>query len=654
MQQPALSEKAGQILLRLYAQAGDLQDVGALSINHADQAILTAERSRQNSQGRESMQSFLIWQRPVRLAPGKAIGAMGEDSVDVSEEAQRELAAPVLNDEFCKQGSLSTLQPPAYGTISGNPVYNIPANAPVKKGPGQSTTNIESLAIPDVQKAPEGQIALPEAKGPQIDRAIDKPGLTASSLVKSRRPSKDDLQSAMANNVHELPGPPSSRQDKQEAAADTCLESKRAPAEMPWDQKLSRDLALSKIQDLLQLKPPAPDDGVKMRAAAKIEASMVQQAACIASPVPEVRRPSKVMQPLKMRSGPSAGQEPLQQQAGSQDPSVAATPTQSPPEGRTLHPRPAPIPRSNGRGRICGYYNSKQGCRNGERCRFEHVRQDFSHWEPNSPSHRPTSPDDPATGRLRPDARPDPKSGAQADRSEHATGRQFSRWNRLEQQVHPSRALQPSRDDPSRAAHSFREEVLLPESRNHTSTHRPEVIEPPMRGLHPVRDEAMPGRADGVPEGSSARDRDHAVEGHKIRHASSPFRARGSRSGSKHKKRSKESRSRPSDGEANGDDSLEGCTKDAQPGSHEDRHARKRNSQDQNGQGHSKRHRASSRSRHDSAEKPADRGRHREHRSSHSRHARSDQQSYSQEEHVAAQTSAGGLQMASAPPANAI
>ena len=106
MQQPALSDKAGQILLRLFAQAGDLQDIGTQqepnSIN-AEKAIMAADGSAQNHQGRGSMQSFVIWQHPVRLAPGKAIGAMGEDSSDVVEEAHRELAAQVVHDDFCNE-----------------------------------------------------------------------------------------------------------------------------------------------------------------------------------------------------------------------------------------------------------------------------------------------------------------------------------------------------------------------------------------------------------------------------------------------------------------------------------------------------------------------------------------------------------------------
>lgn len=114
MQQPALSEKAGQILLRLFAQAGDLEDVGEQQGHHhviGNIAQSGLQDPRRKTQEAAPMQAAIMWQLPVRLAPGKAVAAMGEDSSDVVEEAQRESAIPVLQDDFCNQVILITCYP---------------------------------------------------------------------------------------------------------------------------------------------------------------------------------------------------------------------------------------------------------------------------------------------------------------------------------------------------------------------------------------------------------------------------------------------------------------------------------------------------------------------------------------------------------------
>lgn len=104
-------------------------------------------------------------------------------------------------------------------------------------------------------------------------------------------------------------------------------------------------------------------------------------------------------------------------------------------------------------------------------------------------------------------------------------------------------------------------------------------------------------------------------------------------------------------------DIANGRTKDVQPSSHEDRQSRKRHSQDQDAHGHSKRHRASSRPRHDSGDRTKEGGRHREHRSSHSRHSRGDREPHSKDEadgRPRAQTPPNASQPAASAPANAV
>ena len=112
----------------------------------------------------------------------------------------------------CLQVSLTTLQPPIYGTVSGNPVHSIPAEAPIKKGFGQSTLDIKSPALPADQKATDGQKLLPEATLLKTDKMLDASGPAASGPVKDHVQPKDTVQRATANGLHELPNPPLSRQ----------------------------------------------------------------------------------------------------------------------------------------------------------------------------------------------------------------------------------------------------------------------------------------------------------------------------------------------------------------------------------------------------------------------------------------------------------
>lgn len=109
------------------------------------------------------------------------------------------------------QGSLSTLQPPIYGIVSGNPLYTIPSEAAVKKGSGNSISNIKPSTTANEQKSSKSHRNLSEAKLVKNDRKEDsKPA--ASSPVKQRPHMDDNSQFITANGVHESTGLPLSRQ----------------------------------------------------------------------------------------------------------------------------------------------------------------------------------------------------------------------------------------------------------------------------------------------------------------------------------------------------------------------------------------------------------------------------------------------------------
>ena len=117
MQQPALSIKAGQILLRLFAQAADLQTIsqtpdlsGAAEPPRHSSPFSNHNQHLQREQEMNLMQPPIDWRKPSHLMEGKEVAATGEESIDALDEAQREVAssaAPtdpaeqVMSHHFC-------------------------------------------------------------------------------------------------------------------------------------------------------------------------------------------------------------------------------------------------------------------------------------------------------------------------------------------------------------------------------------------------------------------------------------------------------------------------------------------------------------------------------------------------------------------------
>ena len=104
MLNPALSDKAGQILLRLFGQANDLQNVqpSGRANGTATDTLMQPDGDQEGPKA-QMMSSSLNWNHPPRLLQGNDVAAMGEDGRDSLEEVQRETSVPVgdASDQVC-------------------------------------------------------------------------------------------------------------------------------------------------------------------------------------------------------------------------------------------------------------------------------------------------------------------------------------------------------------------------------------------------------------------------------------------------------------------------------------------------------------------------------------------------------------------------
>ncbi len=103
MQQPALSDKAGQILLRLFSQAADCQNISLAPEAARSAEAATAALLPSTNEESPFMASSLDWNSPSQLLQGKDVAAKGEESQDTQYQVARESSIPVSHDDASDQ-----------------------------------------------------------------------------------------------------------------------------------------------------------------------------------------------------------------------------------------------------------------------------------------------------------------------------------------------------------------------------------------------------------------------------------------------------------------------------------------------------------------------------------------------------------------------